>query len=180
MTEDNTSTQIVQVLVTGARGSGKTLFLRSVTEDEVVSGEMEMDFAQVKVDDSLTMYLYGTLEVFPFDEGLFKALAQRLDLGEYFYGVVQVVDSTDPDSFPDCKALLHNMIASPDIPHVVVAATKQDQPGAKPPDEIRAALETPDDVPVVGCNAADPASAKYALRRLLYLTVEKILRERGV
>lgn len=170
--------QVAQVIVTGARGAGKTRFLQSVSDEDVVTGEMDMDFAQVNVDDQLTMYLYGTLEIFPFDEGLFQALAQRLDLGENFFGIVQIVDSTDPDSFADCKALLHRMIASDAIPHVVVAANKQDFPGAKSPDEIRSALDAPGDVPVVPCNSDDPQSARYALRRLLYLTVEKILRER--
>ncbi len=68
--------QTVKMVVTGPFSSGKTEFIRSISEIEVVSTEREvtsdnerrekdattvaMDFGRITVDDDLVLYLFGT------------------------------------------------------------------------------------------------------------------------
>jgi signal recognition particle receptor subunit beta len=52
----------------------------------------------------------------------------------------------------------------------IVAATKQDKPGARSVSQIRESLELPDDIKIVPCSAiTDPDSARRALLDLLAL-----------
>ena len=68
-------TQTVKMVVTGPFNSGKTQFVRSISEIDVVSTErvisseeervkdqttVAMDFGRITVDDDLILYLFGT------------------------------------------------------------------------------------------------------------------------
>lgn len=167
--------QVVKVIVTGDEASGKSAFLESITGSDVVSAELGMQFAQITVNDDLTLHLYGTLRVFQFDENLFSVLVRQLGLTEGFFGVVQMIDSTKPEFFKENAELLQRMYQSEAIPQLVVAANKQDMPGAMPLDELRVVLNVPEDIPLLPCVATDPKSAKAVLRRLLYSVVGELL-----
>lgn len=68
--------QTVKMVITGPFSAGKTEFIRSISEIEVVSTEREitteaerrqkdattvaMDFGRITVDDDLVLYLFGT------------------------------------------------------------------------------------------------------------------------
>jgi signal recognition particle receptor subunit beta len=68
--------QTVKMVVTGPFSAGKTAFIRSVSEIDVVSTERKislasekmvkesttvaMDFGRITVDDDLVLYLFGT------------------------------------------------------------------------------------------------------------------------
>jgi len=67
--------QTVKMVVTGPFNAGKTEFIRSVSEIDVVSTErritteaervknsttVAMDFGRITVDDDLVLYLFGT------------------------------------------------------------------------------------------------------------------------
>jgi len=69
--------QTVKMVITGPFSSGKTEFIKSISEIEVVSTERDiskntqeaeskgqttvaMDFGRITVDDELTLYLFGT------------------------------------------------------------------------------------------------------------------------
>jgi signal recognition particle receptor subunit beta len=70
-----TAMQTVKMVITGPFSSGKTEFIRSISEIEVVSTERDirtpaeqvkdqttvaMDFGRITVDDDLVLYLFGT------------------------------------------------------------------------------------------------------------------------
>jgi signal recognition particle receptor subunit beta len=67
--------QIVKMVVTGPFAAGKTQFIRSISEIDVVATEAKisrpeerikeettvaMDFGRITVDDDLVLYLFGT------------------------------------------------------------------------------------------------------------------------
>lgn len=67
--------QNVKIVVTGPFNAGKTAFIRSISEIDVVSTERKitsaserikdqttvaMDFGRITVDDDLVLYLFGT------------------------------------------------------------------------------------------------------------------------
>jgi GTPase SAR1 family protein len=97
--------QTVKMVITGPFSSGKTEFIRSISEIEVVSTEREisseaekkqkdattvaMDFGRITVDDDLVLYLFGTPGQRRFDF-MWEILAEGM------LGFVVMVDSAKP------------------------------------------------------------------------------------
>lgn len=156
---------IPKILVTGPYGAGKSTFVHAVS-DTAVSAEalgttVAMDHGHVTID-GLTADLFGTPGQARFDPLIKFLSAQAL-------GVVVVVDSTDPASFPRAREMLES-VWKQGLPATLVA-NKQDQPGALPPAEVARRVGVAGEVQVVGCVARDAAAAKQVLREL----IERIL-----
>ena len=101
--------QNVKMVVTGPFSAGKTQFIQSVSEIEVVSTERKlthvqeravketttiaMDFGRITVDQDLVLYLFGTPGQKRFDF-MWEILSEGM------LGFVVVVDSTRPGDLP--------------------------------------------------------------------------------
>ncbi len=168
--------QTVKMVVTGPFSAGKTEFIRSVSEIDVVSTERKissvqektvkeattvaMDFGRITVDDDLVLYLFGTPGQRRFDF-MWEILSEGM------LGFVVMVDSTRPETFREARSILETFRAYAPTPYVV-AANKQDMKDAWEVDDMRHALRLDSKVKLVPCIATDRDSVKAILLELLY------------
>ncbi len=173
--------QTVKMVITGPFSSGKTEFIRSISEIEVVSTERDittaaeqvkdqttvaMDFGRITVDDDLVLYLFGTPGQRRFDF-MWEILAEGM------LGFVVMVDSAKPETFREAKSILETFRAYAPTPYVV-AANKQDHPDAWAPADLRIALRISEGVKLLPCVATDKESVKNVLLELLYSILEEM------
>jgi small GTP-binding protein len=171
------------MVITGPYASGKTEFIRSISEIDVVSTEagvsqgtreyevkpettVAMDFGRITVDDDLVLYLFGTPGQRRFDF-MWEILAEGM------LGFVVMVDSTKPETFREAKSILETFRAYAPTPYVV-AANKQDIEEAWPAEDLRIALRIEDHVKLLPCVARDKESVKNVLLELLYAILEQM------
>ncbi len=175
--------QTVKMVVTGPFSAGKTQFIQSVSEIDVVSTERQiskaderaiknattvaMDFGRITVDDDLVLYLFGTPGQKRFDF-MWEILAEGM------LGFIVMVDSTRPETFREARSILETFRAYAPTPYVI-AANKQDMPDAWDIDDMRVALRLDNDLKLLPCVATDKESVKKVLLELLY----SILAEMG-
>jgi len=167
--------QTVKMVVTGPINEGKTEFIRSVSEIDVVSTERKisteaekikntttvaMDFGRITVDKELVLYLFGTPGQKRFDF-MWEILSEGM------LGFVVMVDSTRPESFREARHILENFRAYAPTPYVV-AANKQDRKEAWEVDDIRIALRLDPNIKMLNCVATQKESVKSILLELLY------------
>ena len=167
--------QTVKMVITGPFNSGKTQFIQSVSEIDVVSTERKitseaekikdsttvaMDFGRITVDAELVLYLFGTPGQKRFDF-MWEILSEGM------LGFVVMVDSTRPETFREAKSILETFRAYAPTPYVV-AANKQDQPDAWALDDLRIALRLDPNVKLLPCVAVDKEKVKTVLLELLY------------
>jgi uncharacterized protein len=174
--------QQVKMVVTGPYSSGKTEFINSISEIDVVSTEREssseaeravkdrttvaMDFGRITVDDDLVLFLFGTPGQRRFDF-MWEILAEGM------LGFVVMVDSTKPETFREAKSILETFRAYASTPFVV-AANKQDLPDAWNIDDLRIALRIEEGIKLLPCVASDKESVKNVLLELLYSILEEM------
>src|SRR6202158_3271008 len=173
--------QTVKMVVTGPFNSGKTQFIQSVSEIDVVSTERKissdaervkenttvaMDFGRITVDAELVLYLFGTPGQKRFDF-MWEILSEGM------LGFVVMVDSTRPETFREAKSILETFRAYAPTPYVV-AASKQDMPEAWPAEDLRIALRIEDHVKLLPCVAKDKEKVKQVLLELLYAILEEM------
>jgi len=167
--------QAVKMVVTGPFSSGKTQFIQSVSEIDVVSTErrissdaekikesttVAMDFGRITVDNELVLYLFGTPGQKRFDF-MWEILSEGM------LGFVVMVDSTRPETFREAKSILETFRAYAPTPYVV-AANKQDLPEAWERDDLRIALRLDPHVKLLPCTANNKEKVKEVLLELLY------------
>jgi hypothetical protein len=174
--------QQVKMIITGPFSSGKTEFINSISEIEVVSTErgissevernvkdnttVAMDFGRITVDDDLVLYLFGTPGQRRFDF-MWEILAEGM------LGFVVMVDSTKPETFREAKSILETFRAYAPTPYVV-AANKQDLPDAWKTEDLRIALRIEEGVKLLPCVANQKDSVKTVLLELLYSILEEM------
>ncbi|MFO8037185.1 MAG: ATP/GTP-binding protein [Anaerolineales bacterium] len=173
--------QTVKMVVTGPFSSGKTQFIQSVSEIDVVNTERKisreseriketttvaMDFGRITVDDDLVLYLFGTPGQKRFDF-MWEILSEGM------LGFVVMVDSSRPETFREARRILETFRAYAPTPYVVTA-NKQDLEDAWEPSDMRIALRLDPDVKLLPCVATDKESVKNALLELLYSILEKM------
>ncbi|GAB4581589.1 MAG: ATP/GTP-binding protein [Anaerolineales bacterium] len=173
--------QTVKMVVTGPFSSGKTEFIQTVSEIDVVSTERKisseaekikesttvaMDFGRITVDDNLVLYLFGTPGQKRFDF-MWEILSEGM------LGFIVMVDSTRPETFREARSILETFRAYAPTPYVV-AANKQDQAEAWDIDDMRIALRLDPSVKFLPCVAFDKESVKNVLLELLYSILVKM------
>jgi len=171
--------QTVKMVITGPFNAGKTAFISSVSEIEVVSTEREitdetsrvkkhttvaMDFGRITVDEDLVLYLFGTPGQKRFDF-MWEILSEGM------LGFVVLVDSVRPETFREARRILDIFRKYATTPYVV-AANKQDMEDAWSPDDLRIALRVRPDIKLLPCVATDIESVKNVLLELLYTILE--------
>jgi small GTP-binding protein len=168
--------QTVKMVVTGPFNAGKTEFIQSVSEIDVVSTERKisnnaertvkeattvaMDFGRITVDEDLVLYLFGTPGQKRFDF-MWEILSEGM------LGFIVMVDSTRPETFREARSILETFRAYAPTPYVV-AANKQDREDAWELGDMRHALRLDSKVKFLPCVATDRNSVKSVLLELLY------------
>jgi uncharacterized protein len=173
--------QTVKMVVTGPFNSGKTHFIRTVSEIEVVATERKisadaekvkefttvaMDFGRITIDNDLVLYLFGTPGQKRFDF-MWEILSEGM------LGFVVMVDSARPETFREAKSILETFRAYAPTPYVV-AANKQDVEDAWSLEDLRIALRLDSKVKLLGCVGTDKESVKSVLLELLYAILEEM------
>lgn len=171
--------QTVKMVVTGPFAAGKTQFIQSISEIDVVATEAKisrqeerikdqttvaMDFGRITIDDDLVLYLFGTPGQRRFDF-MWEILSEGM------LGFVVVVDSVRPETFREARSILDTFRSYAPTPYVV-AANKQDHEDAWSPEDLRIALRIDPQVKVLACVATDKESVKSVLLELLYSILE--------
>lgn len=168
--------QTVKMVVTGPYNAGKTEFIRSVSEIDVVSTERKitsptermvketttvaMDFGRITVDDDLVLYLFGTPGQKRFDF-MWEILSEGM------LGFIVMVDSTRPETFREARSILETFRAYAPTPYIV-AANKQDCQDAWDVEDMRYALRLDSRVKMLPCVAVNRETVKNVLLELLY------------
>jgi len=178
--------QTVKMVVTGPFNAGKTEFIRSVSEIDVVSTERKistqaervkdqttvaMDFGRITVDDNLVLYLFGTPGQRRFDF-MWEILSEGM------LGFIVMVDSSRPETFREARNILETFRAYAPTPYVV-AANKQDSLDAWELDDMRIALRLDPKVKFLPCIATDKEAVKKVLLELLYSILEEMDKGEG-
>jgi hypothetical protein len=178
--------QTVKMVITGPFSAGKTEFISSVSEIDVVTTERKissdaervkeettvaMDFGRITVDDELVLYLFGTPGQRRFDF-MWEILSEGM------LGFIVLVDSVRPETFREAKHILEVFRGYASTPYIV-AANKQDMPDAWTPDDLRIALKIEKGIKVLSCVALDKESVKNVLLELLYSILENMQEEEG-
>ena len=167
--------QTLKMVVTGPFNAGKTKFIQSVSEIDVVSTErrisseieriketttVAMDFGRITVDDEMVLYLFGTPGQKRFDF-MWEILSEGM------LGFVVIIDSSRPETFREARKILETFRAYAPTPYVV-AANKQDCEDAWEIDDMRIALRLSSEIKLLECVATDKDSVKNVLLELLY------------
>ncbi|NIT55812.1 MAG: GTP-binding protein, partial [Aliifodinibius sp.] len=166
---------------TGPFSAGKTQFIRTISEIDVVSTERKlssdaerikeettvaMDFGRITVDDELVLYLFGTPGQRRFDF-MWEILSEGM------LGFIVLIDSVRPETFREAKHILEIFRGYAQTPYIV-AANKQDMTDAWSPEDLRIALKIDKDIKVLPCVATDKESVKETILELLYSILEMI------
>ncbi|WP_225992746.1 GTP-binding protein [Actinomadura rudentiformis] len=182
----------VKVVIVGGFGVGKTTLVGSVSEirpltteetmtqasvgvDELAGVESKtettvaMDFGRISLNEELVLYLFGTpgQERFWF---LWKGLFEGA------LGAVVLIDTRRLEVSFDVLGRLEER----GVPFIVAVNTFPEAP-KYPLEEIRAALDLPEPVPIVECDARDRADCRdtlLILMRYLYSLTVATTRER--
>jgi small GTP-binding protein len=174
--------QNVKMVITGPFSAGKTRFIQSVSEIEVVSTERKltsaderavketttiaMDFGRITVDEDLVLYLFGTPGQKRF-EFMWEILSEGM------LGFIVVVDSSRPETFREARSILETFRAYAPTPYVV-AANKQDIGDAWDIDDMRHALRLDGKTKILPCIATEKKHVKKVLLELLYSILEEM------
>jgi small GTP-binding protein len=167
--------QTLKMVVTGPFNAGKTEFIQSVSEIDVVSTERKisseiervkdtttvaMDFGRITVDNDMVLYLFGTPGQKRFDF-MWEILSEGM------LGFVVIIDSSRPETFREARKILETFRAYAPTPYVV-AANKQDCEDAWDIRDMRISLRLSQDIKLLECVATDKDSVKNVLLELLY------------
>src|SRR5210317_74711 len=159
--------QTVKMVVTGPFNAGKTEFIQTVSEIDLVSTERKitaeaekvkesttvaMDFGRITVDDELVLYLFGTPGQKRFDF-MWEILSEGM------LGFIVMIDSTRPETFREARSILETFRAYAPTPYVV-AANKQDKKDSWDLEDMRHALRLDPQVKFLPCVATDRETVK--------------------
>ncbi len=166
---------IFKIVVTGAYSAGKSQFIRTISEIEVVETEagvsdaeeltlkdhttVALDFGTITINPEVAVYLFGT----PGQER-FDFMWEILSVG--CMGYVVMVDSTRPAHLKEAVNVIKQFSSITQVPFVV-AANKQDDPTCLPIEYVRYRLGLPASIPVIPCIATELESVKNVLLTLL-------------
>lgn len=179
--EDNlpaSVTSAVKVVVVGGFGVGKTTLVGAVSEirpltteetmtqasagvDDIAGIERKsettvaMDFGRITLNEELVLYLFGT-------PGQQRFWFLWNGLFEGALGAVVLIDTRRLEDSFDVMGRLEER----GVPFVVAINAFPDAP-SHPVSELRAALDIPDDVPVIDCDARNRVSSRDALLTLM-------------
>lgn len=164
-----------KIVVTGPFNSGKTEFIKTISDIPVVSTEKKittedkgikaettvaMDYGRLNLDGD-TLYLYGTPGQTRFDF-MWEILSSEMN------GFIVLVDSTDVPSFPEAADMIEMFSGLVNVPYLIVA-NKTDLPNAAKLAEVRRGTRAGSDVTVMPCVALQKSSVRQVLLQMVQL-----------
>jgi uncharacterized protein len=168
-----------KIIVTGPFNSGKTQFIKTISDIDVVSTERKittedrgiksettvaMDYGRTTLNGE-TLYLYGTPGQTRFD-------FMREILSSEMSAFILLVDATDTPSFPEGADLIAQFAGFMPVPYLVVA-NKMDLAGAASLTEVRRGTKAGPAITVMPC----VATQKSSIRQVLLQMIELLKRE---
>ncbi len=167
----------VKVIVTGATGSGKTTFVRTIADMTVATqephprgkGMITLDFGRITISKELVIYLYGM-----------RAQEEFKDFWEVWkegtLGFILMVRAGQPESLEQAAEYFRFLMAEADWPFLVVVnlpAEESDSSGDTDSikAEIASALGIADLDFIVVADARNRAQVKEALLAFLSLSI---------
>ncbi|QSR87987.1 ATP/GTP-binding protein [Methylacidiphilum caldifontis] len=166
---------VIKIFVTGPSGAGKTTFIRSISQSEVISTDVPCTDMVGKKETTVAMD-YGTLDLDRYSIHLFGSPGQdRFNftwdiLKEGALGIVILVGGHDPSQLPLLKKIHDKFVTESTVPYIL-GVTHQDLKEVWTPEEIALYLNI-DPYLCVGINALDENSATDLLVRLFEI-IEK-------
>lgn len=163
-----------KIVVTGPFNSGKTQFIRTISDIDVISTERKittedrgikaettvaMDYGRTVLNGH-TLYLYGTPGQTRFDF-MWEILSSEMN------AFVLLVDSTDIPSFPEAAQLIDQFTGFVNVPYLVVA-NKTDLPDAANLSDVRRGVKATD-VTVMPCVSTQKSSVRQVLLQMIEL-----------
>lgn len=169
----------LKIVVTGPFDSGKTTFIGTISEIEVVSTEratrgsagerldttVAMDFGRITLPDGYVIHLYGTPGQERFDF-MWEILSEGM------LGYVVLLDGGQPSTFPEGKRIMKAFDRFADVPYVV-GLTRADSGACVGEASVRGSLGVRDGVEILRLDARTVEGVKNVLIRLLELVVER-------
>lgn len=164
-----------KLLITGPFNSGKTQFIKTISDIEVVSTEKKittedrgikaettvaMDYGRTQLDGD-TLYLYGTPGQPRFDF-MWEILSSEMQ------GFIVLVDSTDPPSFGEAAQMTNFFSGIANVPYMIVA-NKSDLPGAVKFTDVARSTNAGGNTIVMPCVATQKSSVRQVLLQMLKL-----------
>ncbi|MFJ9848522.1 GTP-binding protein [Streptomyces sp. NPDC101150] len=174
----SSASQAVKIVIVGGFGVGKTTLVRSVSEirpltteetmteastdvDDVAGVERKtettvaMDFGRISLNEKLVLYLFGT-------PGQQRFWFLWNGLFEGALGAIVLVDTRRLEVSFDVIGRLEEA----EVPFVIAVNAFPDA-SSYPTEELRSALDLPDQVPIVVCDARQRASSRDVLITLM-------------
>ncbi len=164
-----------KIVVTGPFNSGKTQFIKTISDIPVVSTEKKittedrgikaettvaMDYGRLTLGGD-TLYLYGTPGQTRFDF-MWEILSGEMN------AFIVLVDSTDTLSFQAAAELLDQFTNYANVPYLLVA-NKTDLDGSAKLTEIRRGTRLDSNVTVMPCVATQKSSVRQVLLQVVEL-----------
>lgn len=174
--------EIMRLVVTGPVGAGKSTFIRSVSEIEVVDTDrratdetaelkknttVALDFGRLQFGPDMALHIYGTPGQSRFDF-MWDILIRQA------HAYVLLVAAHRPGEFRYARRILNYMSQRKEIP-MVIGITHTDCPGAWADENIAVALGYVDDEkrpPIVRVTATEQVSVAEALIALVQYCME--------
>ncbi len=155
---------IAKILVTGPFNAGKTTLIRFITDEQLLSRDVEttdrlatfkplttvgLDFGILHVNDQLDVHLFGTP-----GQARFNFMWEVLSRGAL--GTVFLVDSSNESAIEEGRLMCryyraHQYYHTRSEAPLIIGATKRDQPGAVALEELSERLEIPEDM-IIPCD----------------------------
>lgn len=169
--------EVLRIVVTGGVGAGKTSFIRTLSEIEVVDTERKatdeiaqfkdkttvaMDFGRVTIAPNQSLHLYGTPGQSRFDF-MWDILIKKAQ------AYILLVDAHRPEQLRNGRRILNFINQRVQLPHII-ALTHTDCPDAWEAEDVAIALGLVNEqmkVPLISVNATERASVFPAVITLV-------------
>lgn len=180
----------MRLVVTGTVGAGKSTFIRSVSEIEVVDTDrkatdevagikqnttVSMDFGTLQFGEEMALHLYGTPGQVRFDF-MWEILIERA------HAYILLIAAHRPSEFHHARRIMNFMNQRSHIP-MIIGITHSDCDGAWSNEDIALALGYQDSTnrpPIVSVNADEEESVIDALMTLVEHYMETTNVEEGM
>lgn len=169
--------EVFNIAITGNVGAGKTSFIRTISEIEVVSTEKKasdevsslkrdttvaLDFGRLTLSAEQVLYLYGTPGQSRFDF-MWDIIIEKA------HAYILLVDAHRPQDFHNCRRILNFMRSKVNLP-MIIGLTHMDCEGAWQADDVALALGLRNPTlrpPMIEVDASNSSSVANSLICLL-------------